>query len=654
MEGYDRNWYEAVNIRTAHYSKIPPGDYTFWVQGSNNDGLWNDKTASIKVTVLPPIWKTWWAVGIYVLIIAGITTVLYKNIINRERLKSNLQLERSNREHSEKLYRSKIQFFTNLSHELRTPLTLIIGPLEKLISMHEGSRFLREQLYVINQNAHRLLRLVNQLLDFRKAESGNLKLKVAQGNIIKFIREIILSFQGYASQKQIELKFNSGQDNIQVYFDRDQMEKVIFNLLSNALKYTPESGEIRVDIHKLDKNRFKDHPDAPSQKNSYFKEGYVEIAVRDNGKGIAEIYQKDIFKRFYSIENHENHDDIGTGIGLSLSKTLVELHHGNIAVDSKEGEFTCFRIRLPLGKPALDDDNFLQGFRDSEDIYNYRKTENGYDTVETESLKHPQTDDLEQENERPILLIIEDNNDVRNYIASIFEADYKLHEAKDGLEGYDLAQKIIPDLIISDVMMPKVDGISLCHKLKSEYKTSHIPIILLTARTSLIFKIEGLETGADDYITKPFNASIIKVRAKNLITSRKILREHFLNSDPMKIEPSHVSYTSKDEIFLNGAIKIVEENMSDTTFTVEYLGRELGMSRMQLYRKLKSLTGYSANEFIRLLRLKRAAQLLKHNQMTISEITYEVGFTDLQYFRSCFKRQYGVNPSEYDEEQVVK
>ncbi|MCG8322796.1 MAG: ATP-binding protein [Cytophagales bacterium] len=654
LKGYESHWHETINIRTAHYSKIPPGDYTFWLQGSNNDGLWNEQAASIRITVLPPVWKTWWAMSIYVLFIAGIIWMLYRNIINRERLKSNLRLERSNREHSEKLYRSKIQFFTNLSHELRTPLTLIIGPLEKLISMHEGSRFLREQLYIINQNAYRLLRLVNQLLDFRKAESGNLKLKVAKGNIIKFIREIILSFQGYASQKQIELKFSSSLDDIRVYFDRDQMEKVIFNLLSNALKYTPEAGQIRVDIHKINKNKFNHHPAAPSQKNTYFKNGYVEIAVRDNGKGIAEIHQKDIFKRFYSIDQHDSHEDIGTGIGLSLVKTLVELHHGNIEVESKEGEFTCFRIRLPLGKPTYDDDNFLKGFRDSEDIYGYHKTENDRGGDNGELLEHPMVDDLEQDNERPILLIIEDNNDVRSYINSIFEADYKLYEAKDGPEGYELAQKIIPDLIISDVMMPKMDGINLCHKLKSEVKTSHIPIILLTARTSLIFKLEGLETGADDYITKPFNASIIKVRAKNLITSRKILREHFMNGDGMKIEPSSVSFTSKDELFLKNAIKIVEDNMSDTSFTVEYLGKELGMSRMQLYRKLKSLTGFSANEFIRLLRLKRAAQLLKHNQMTISEITYEVGFTDLQYFRSCFKRQYGVNPSEYNEEQMVE
>ncbi|MDN5213550.1 two-component regulator propeller domain-containing protein [Fulvivirgaceae bacterium BMA12] len=654
LDGYDRNWQEVVNIRSAHYNKIPPGDYTFWVKGSNNDGLWNEKITSMKITILPPLWKTWWAYCIYVLMAAAFAYMLHKNIINRERLKSNLELERANRAHSENLYRSKIQFFTNLSHELRTPLTLIIGPLEKLISMHEGSKFLREQLYIINQNSHRLLRLVTQLLDFRKAESGNLKLKVAQGNIIKFIREIILSFQGYAAQKQIELKFSSSQDDVQVYFDRDQMEKVIFNLLSNALKYTSEQGHIRIDIHQIKKDKLNDHPDSPSQKNSYFQHGYVEIAVRDDGKGIAEEHWEDIFERFYSIDNHEKHEDLGTGIGLSLAKTLVELHHGSIDVESKLGEFSCFRIRLPLGRPGLNYDNFLKGFRDSEDIYNYQKTDEELHVTNGDLVQHPSAVDFQNEDEQPILLIIEDNNDVRKYITSVFEADYKLYEAKDGLEGFELAQSVVPDLIISDVMMPKMDGITLCHKLKSEFKTSHIPIILLTARTSLIFKMEGLETGADDYITKPFNASLIKVRARNLITSRKILRKHFLNRDGMKVEPSNVSYTSKDELFLNDAIKIVEKNMSDANFTVEYLGRELGMSRMQLYRKLKSLTGFSANEFIRLLRLKRAAQLLNHNQMTISEITYEVGFTDLQYFRSCFKRQYGVNPSEYNQEPIVE
>ncbi len=653
LEGFDKGWKEAKGPRSANYSKVPPGTYTFWVKGSNNDRLWNPEMATIKIIISPPFWNTWWAHLIYIVAVMGIIYWLYKNIVNRERLQSNLQLERSTRENSESLHKAKIQFFTNLSHELRTPLTLIIGPMEKLISLHEGSKYMREQLYVINQNAHRLLRLVNQLLDFRKAESGNLQLKVAQGNIVNFIREIILSFQGFAAQKKIELIFSGEFDDIQVYYDRDQLEKVLYNLISNALKYTNENGKVVVKTNWVAPGERINITDL-SDDHPLIRNGFVELSVRDNGIGIAFEHQEDIFKRFFVVEDDENHHDIGTGIGLSLVKTLVEMHHGIITVDSALGEFTEFKIKLPLGNDFIDEKDIIKDFRNSEDIVNYGHEIHEEAVSHEPLLHHPLADDKVEQEDLPILLVIEDNTDVRNYITSVFESEYKLYESTNGVDALELAMEVIPDLIISDVMMPKMDGITLCHKLKQELKTSHIPIILLTARTSLIFKIEGFETGADDYITKPFNANLLKVRARNLIASRKILREHFLNDDGVKIEPTKVAYTSKDELFLNEAMKIVEKNMANSEFTVEDLGKEVGMSRMQLYRKLKSLTGFSANEFIRLLRLKRAAQLLQHNDLTVSEITYDVGFTDLQYFRSCFKKQFGVNPSEYSQQMVEK
>ncbi len=653
LEGFDNGWKDVKGLRSANYSKVPPGTYTFWVKGSNNDRLWNPEMATIKIIISPPFWNTWWAHLIYIISAIAIIYWLYKNIVNRERLQSNLQLERTTRENAESLHKAKIQFFTNLSHELRTPLTLIIGPMEKLISLHEGSKFMREQLYVINQNAHRLLRLVNQLLDFRKAESGNLQLKVAQGNIVNFIREIILSFQGFAAQKKIELIFSGEFDDIQVYYDRDQLEKVLYNLISNALKYTHENGQVVVKTSWMAPGQLKEI-DGLSSDHALVKNGFVELVVRDNGIGIAFEHQEDIFKRFFVIEDDENHHDIGTGIGLSLVKTLVEMHHGIITVDSELGEYTEFKIKLPLGKDFIDEKFLIKDFKNSEDIINYGHVFQEEVPENDTFLHHPLVNDNVENEDLPILLVIEDNADVRNYITSVFEAEYKLYESTNGVDAFELAKEIIPDLIISDVMMPKMDGITLCHKLKQELKTSHVPIILLTARTSLIFKIEGFETGADDYITKPFNANLLKVRARNLITSRKILREHFLNNDGVKIEPTKVAYTSKDELFLNEAMKIVENNMSNSEFTVEELGKEVGMSRMQLYRKLKSLTGFSANEFIRLLRLKRAAQLLQHNDLTVSEITYDVGFTDLQYFRSCFKKQFGMNPSEYSQQMVEK
>lgn len=651
LEGFDQDWQELIGHRSISYNKVSPGEYTLWVKGSNNDNLWNPRITKIEISILPPYWKRWWAYLAYVLVITGIGFWLYKNIVNRERLKNNWMLEKSKRESDEKIYKAKIQFFTNLSHELRTPLTLIIGPLEKLLSMHEGSKYLRKQLYQMNQNGHRLLRLVNQLLDFRKVETGNLELKVAEGNIIKFIREIMLSFQGHVSPNQIEWVFHSEVDNIQTYFDRDQLEKVFFNLLSNALKHTSDGGLVRIEVKKNAAAQSGQKDNQGTDNLLFHTSGYVEIAIWNNGVGIEKKHHEDIFKRFFSIENDLNRAQPTTGIGLSLVKTLIEMHKGEISVESVVNEFACFTIKLPLGNEHIDESLLIKDFKSSEDLQGYSHE----DTCDTDNtIDHPMALSSKNEEELPVLLVVEDNTDVRNFIVSVLESDYAIYEASNGIEGLDMAIEVIPDLMISDVMMPGMDGITLCRKLKSEIKTSHIPIILLTARTSLIFKIEGLETGADDYITKPFNATLLKVRARNLVTSRKVLRKHFMEPQGLKIEPSKVSYTSKDEIFLNNLVKIVEDHISDSELSVEYLGREVGMSRMQLYRKVRSLTGFSTNEFIRVMRLKRAVQLIENTDLTISEITYDVGFTDLQYFRSCFKKQYKTTPSEYKQTAIAQ
>ena len=490
----------------------------------------------------------------------------------------------------------------------------------------EGGKAFKDQLAIINRNAQRLLRLVNQLLDFRKAEAGKLKLKVVESDIVKFLKEVKLSFESLAEQKNVQFELRSSSPAIVMYFDRDQFEKIFFNLLSNAFNHTPDGGRISVDITEAD--------------------GEVEISVEDNGSGIKPENFKKIFRRFYSEEDAFYH---GTGIGLALTRALVELHHGKISVESIEKEFARFIIKIPTGKGH---------FKESELLVDY--SENGSPIMQYDldnELLIPQSPDLQEKPPLAILkkiLVVEDNAEVRSYIKSVFNGKYEVLEAQNGEEGLKVAEAGDPELVISDVMMPGMDGLALCKRLKEDVKTSHIPVILLTARTSMLFKVEGLENGADDYITKPFNARILELKVRNLIKSRELLQRNFSSNENLTIEPKKVTLTSADETFVQKALESIENNMTNSEYTVEDLGKEVGMSRMQLYRKLKALTGQSANEFIRSIRLKRAAQLLEQNQLTVAEVTYEVGFTDLQYFRNCFKKQFNINPSEYGKKAGIE
>jgi len=556
----------------------------------------------------------------YITIFILILFAFRKLILLRANFMNNLKLERLEKQNLEKLNKAKLQFFTNISHEFRTPLTLIAGPLQKILDSGDSNRFIREQLLIINQNTQRLLRLIGQLLDFRKADAGNLRLQVAEGNIVRFLEEIQLSFSGLADQQEVDLGFRSSSNIIRVWYDRDQLEKVFFNLLSNAFKYAPAQGSISVSIFENKDN--------------------VRISVEDSGVGIRPENFKRIFDRFFS----EDADHQSTGIGLALAKSIVDLHHGTIEVESQEKKFTRFTVTLKLGKGHFQESELIPDFKDSEVIELYP------DLTEYQALKMEGEEkeySYKELESWPRLLIVEDNSDIRGYVKSVFRGKYVTLEAEDGQTGYDLALDELPDLIISDVMMPGIDGIALCKMIKENIKTSHIPVILLTARTSLIFKVEGLESGADDYVTKPFDPTVLELKVRNIIRSREILRKEFRDNEVLNIEPKRVTLTNRDEEFISKALESVEENMSNSEYSVEDLGRDTGMSRMQLYRKLKALTSQSANEFIRTIRLKRAAQLLEQNELTVAEVTYEVGFSDLPYFRSCFKKQFGVNPSEY-------
>jgi signal transduction histidine kinase/ligand-binding sensor domain-containing protein/DNA-binding response OmpR family regulator len=627
LDGLDKDWtYTDASRRYVNYTNLAYGNYTFKVKATNNDGVWSERISEINIVIQPPWWKTSWAVLLYTICAMLVLYGFRKLILMRANFIHDIKLERIQRENMEKLNRAKLQFFTNISHEFRTPLTLILGPVQSLIESGSGSKFVRDHLHSISNNAQRLLRLVNQLLDFRKAESGNLKLEVSEGNIVKFLKEIKLSFDALAEQLKIDFQFFSSANVIKAWFDRDQFEKIMFNLLSNAFKHTPEEGKITIRIIEENDN--------------------IIIAVEDSGKGVKPEHYETIFQTFFSYDEDRHHT--GTGIGLALTKSLVDAHHGTITVERTNNNLTRFTVKMLVGNKHFDESELSKRSGDLEQI-------ESYPALSPEVLlgKTTETDQLLQRTEdQPKLLIVEDNNEVRAYVKSIFMNEFVILEAEDGKEGVSLALEEIPDIIVSDVMMPVMDGISMTRQLKSNSKTSHIPIILLTARTSLIFKVEGLETGADDYVNKPFNPKVLQLKVRNVVRAREVMRKAFRDNDTLTIEPRRVTLTSVDEEFVQKALHSIEKNMSNAEYSVEELGLDVGMSRMQLYRKLKALTGQSANEFIRTIRLKRAAQLLEQNQLTIAEITYEVGFNDLQYFRECFKKLFGATPSEYTQKRI--
>ena len=621
LSGYEEDWRIASAIRLAKYTNMSPGEYTFQVIGSNSDGIWNEEGASLKIIILPPWWATTRAYVIYAIIILSIVYFTWKLQLKRIRIKHDYEMSKFEAAKMHEVDEMKSRFFANISHEFRTPLTLIFGPAKDVIEeTNEPST--KRKVGIIKRNASRLYSLVNQLLDLSKLEAGKMKLEASEQNIIRLLKGYFLSFTSLAERKKIILKFNSLEDSLNVYVDKDKLEKIINNLLSNAFKFTPEGGKIDFTVVKLD--------------------SYAEIRVADSGMGIAEERLDKIFDRFYQVDGSQTRESEGTGIGLALTKELVELHKGKIEVESQYGKGTTFKVLLPLGKDHLKPDEIVEREL-SEEIQ--VTTEEAKIIPEVEKLKGRSDIEVLLESNKPLLLIVEDNSDVRNYIVSHLEEDYRLQEAVDGEDGHNQAIKNIPDLIISDVMMPKMDGFELCQKLKTDERTSHIPVILLTAKATDKDKITGYETGADDYIMKPFDSSVLKVRIKNLIEQRRKLREQFRKEGIIELEDKDI--TSTDKKFLQNVIKIINNHLSDTVFTVKILADEVSMSRSNLERKLAALTGESPAEIIKKIRLTRASKLIIEKSGNISEIALEVGFSNPAYFSKCFREQFGFTPSEY-------
>lgn len=547
----------------------------------------------------------------YLIIIAIITLLLAFVLFNQYKIKA-----KANRKLKE-LDKVKTRFFTNISHEFRTPLTLILGPAKSRLDLDPASEE-SEFLKIIIRNAERLLQLINQLLDLAKLEASQMKLHLKESDINQYMVNLTSSFDSLAMERDIEYIRTIPSIPCNVPFDHDKLYKIVTNLLSNAFKFTQANGSVTI--------------------KSWCDKKNLTITVTDTGKGISKEKIDGLFKRFNQLEE-DAHE--GTGIGLALTRELVELHKGKIEVASKEGEGTTFTVSIPISKQSTSVSHLSE--------ITEEQLQNKEVTTPTEII---QDDEFENAlDSLPILLIVEDNVDVRNYISKVFKDSFQIHTAGDGEEGLLKASKIIPDLIISDLMMPKMDGIKMCEQIKTNETTSHIPVILLTAKASIESKIEGLHTGADDYLTKPFNQDELVVRVNNLIEQRARLRKLFGSS--FTLEPTMISITPPDEVFLTKAKNLVEENMNNFDFTVEQFQQLIGMSRMQLHRKLKALTNSSTSEFIRTIRLQRAAQILRTKGVNVSEAAYSAGFNNLSYFAKCFKEHFGMNPSEYITRQEI-
>ena len=627
LEGFDEDWCLPSTTRTATFTNLWEGDYTFRVRGSNNEGVWNEQGTSIRITILPPIWRSWWAYSLYGIAFLGILIGVFRFFIVRERLKGNLKLEHMELEKFKEMDSLKTQFFANVSHEFRTPLTLIIGPLKQ---MYEGTfkGDTHSVMGVMIRNSKRLLHLINQLLDFSKLEAEEMKLKASEGDLVAFIRTVFSAFESTAQSRGIEYLFESDVERLMIFYDLHKLEKIIVNLLSNAFKFT-EQGSINLTIKSK-----------AAQTKADKGEGAVEIQVDDTGLGISDEKLRHIFDRFFQADPSHTRVQEGTGIGLALTKELVELHHGTIHVSSKAGAGTTFTVQLPLGKSHLSEEEVV-----------VRTGYHPIDPTPVESI--PEDLSLptyrEEENEAlPLILIVEDNKDMRTYIKASITNDFRLLEAPNGIQGWESAIENIPDLVVSDVMMPLMDGYELCERLKTDERTSHIPVVLLTAKAGEQAKLEGLETGADAYLTKPFSADELTVRIRNLIEIRQKLSERF--SKDISLLPKDIAVTSVDEQFLEKVMEIVENQRTNTEFGAEDFARKIGMSRSQLHRKLGALTGQTTSDFIRSYRLNYSRQLIEKNFGNMTQVAYESGFSSPSYFTVCFRKQFGVSPKQFEKQ----
>lgn len=611
MEGFDKEWINADNIiHKATYTNLDPGDYVFKVRSVNNRSVNNQIT--LAVHILPPFWRTSLAYIIYALLIIGGLLLIRKRGIQKLRTQFELEKEREEVKRMHELDLMKIKFFTNISHEFRTPLSLIMAPVDKVLKQLTEPE-MKKQLEFANRNARRLLNMVNQLLDFRKMEFQELKLHVKEGEIISFIKEVAYSFNDIAEKKNVSFIVDTEIDELPCKFDEDKIERILFNLLSNAFKFTPTGGHVGILLNTVD----TDDPHICS----------LQIKVMDTGIGIPAEKISKIFDPFFQNDIPGSMVNQGSGIGLSITKEFARLHNGTISVDSVLNEGSSFAVSIPL--------IIIKG--GNADVHKN----------ESSPEDHPHEEAVKLSDKKATVLIVEDNYDFRYYIKDNLKHTYHIIEAADGREGWQKTLALHPNIVVSDISMPEMNGIELCMKIKADSRTTHIPVVLLTALTGEDQQLKGLETGATDYLTKPFNFEILLSKIKNILTQQENMRKTYQKQ--VEVKPTAELVESPEEVFLQKLLRLIDENINNPNFSVEELSSEMFVSRYTLYKKILALTGKTPNEFIRHMRLKRAAQLLENGYLTISQVCYKVGFKSQKYFVKAFKSEFNVSPSNYAE-----
>lgn len=611
LEGLENAWYSTQGDNQVTFRNIPHGNYVFKVKTRFRNQEWNENAAQLTVVIAPPLWLTWYAkLGYVILFIFALYALLrfYKRKLD---LESSLEVERKQSLNKQELNEERLRFYTNITHELRTPLTLILGPLEDLLSDATLSPKHANKISIIHDSATRLLNLINRILEFRKTETQNRKLSVAKGDLGQLVQEVGLRYKELNPNNKVNYHIHIETEDTEIFYDADMITIILDNLMSNAAKYTSE-GDITLSLRSVEENQIK----------------YTEISVSDTGHGIDAEALPHIFDRYYQAKS--KYQASGSGIGLALVKGLSELHEGILKVESTVDTGTTFTLRL------LTENTYPNAIHAQHDME--KKPMDAEETTIT---------DTPTEN-HPIVLVVEDNADIREYIRSSFTDIYEVITAKDGKEGWELAQVRIPNIIVSDIMMPVMDGIELCKRIKEDMRTSHIPVILLTAKDSLQDKEEGYASGADSYLTKPFSAKLLHSRINNLLETRKKIASLLALADTQPKQESAVSSLNKlDNEFLQKITQIIEENLEMEKMDIAFIADKMCMSHSTLYRKIKGLTDMSANEFIRKVKMRKGVELLMSGQYTISEIAYMIGFSSVAYFRQCFKDEYGMSPSDY-------
>ncbi len=610
LEGFDAEWtFNGADRRYATYTNLDPGKYVLKLKGSNAHGYWNNEGVNLEVVILPAPWKTWWAYALYLIAFLMLVGYIVRTLIIRARLKTNLRIEQVGRKKMEELDQMKSRFFAGISHEFRTPLMLISAPVDQLDKRFMDDAETHWTFQIIRRNIDRLLRLINQMLDLSKLEAGKLRLQVSKDDITSFMKVIASSFESIAQDKAIRFDLQVPSSPIILFFDKEKLEQVLLNLLYNAFKFTDTGGKVALGLEKKDRE--------------------LIISVINEGPEISKSEMEMIFDRFYQGEQKSAE---GTGIGLALVKEFVELHHGTIKVSS-DGGLTSFAITLPTDEKAYHMDEKIS----LEETKVFHAVEQQEATINDQPIS-------EEDEDKPKILIIEDNMDLRNYIAHEIGTDYYTLVAADGEEGLDIANREIPDLVITDIMMPKVDGIALLKCLKENQTTNHIPVIMLTAKAERETRLEGIEKGADHYLQKPFDMEELAVRISSLLKQRLRIRDHFYRE--FLANPRSEEVSSMDDVFLKKAIQVIEEQLDNHEFSIDQFAKELAMSRVQLHRKMKAIVGCAASDFLRQYRLKKAYIYLQGKKGSVSQIAYSVGFNNHSYFTKAFKEVYHTNPSE--------